>query len=214
MKTCKAGSIPARFNRGSQTPKIRHCQAGSGHASYKACSWSTGFSGSRLFNAKSGSGSAERKEKDMGTFMQTFERVAVKYAAYVEAKLAFSSSIKELKPGQEIVFGEPQDEAEQFMREMQTLNQIAQTLKGRLGEDVIELTPEEMENLQATEAELEEFSKKMVCFMERNEETGAVEIIPGNGGKIILNDTGQIKAFLQIVGSYLKRGGGTEDGRG
>lgn len=206
MKTCKAGSIPARFNRGSQTPKIRHCQAGSGHASYKACSWSTGFSGSRLFNAKSGSGSAERKEKDMGTFMQTFERVAVKYAAYVEAKLAFSSSIKELKPGQEIVFGEPQDEAEQFMREMQTLNQIAQTLKGRLGEDVIELTPEEMENLQATEAELEEFSKKMVCFMERNEETGAVEIIPGNGGKIILNDTGQIKAFLQIVGSYLKRG--------
>lgn len=33
-----------------------------------------------------------------------------------------------------------------------------------------------------------------------------------NGGKIILSDTGQIKAFLQIVGSYLK--GGTENGRG
>lgn len=52
----------------------------------------------------------------------------------------------------------------------------------------------------------------MICFMERNEETGAVEIMPGNGGKIILNDTGQIKVFLKIVGSYLK--GGTEDGRG
>lgn len=63
-----------------------------------------------------------------------------------------------------------------------------------------------------TEAEIEEFNKKTVCFMERNEETGAVEIMPGNGGKIILNGTGQIKAFLQIVGSYLK--GGTEDGRG
>lgn len=148
----------------------------------------------------------------MGTFMQKYERVAVKYAAYVEAKLAFSSSIKELKTGQEIVFGEPEEEAEQFMREMQTLNQIAQTLKDRLGEDVIELNPEELENLKATEAELEEFGRKMVCFVERNEETGAVEIMPGNGGKIILNDTGQIKAFLQIVGSYLK--GGTEDGRG
>lgn len=148
----------------------------------------------------------------MGTFMQKYKRVAVKYAAYVEAKLAFSSNIKELKPGQEIVFGEPEEEAEQFMREMQTLNQIAQTLKDRLGEDVIEINPEELENLKATEAELEEFERKMVCFVERNEETGAVEIMPGNGGKIILNDTGQIKAFLQIVGSYLK--GGTEDGRG
>lgn len=146
----------------------------------------------------------------METFMQKFERVAVKYAAYVEAKLVFSSNIKELKPGQEIVFGEPEEEAEQFLREMQTLNKIAQTLKDRLGEDVIELNPEELENLKATEAELEEFNKKTVCFMERNEETGAVEIMPGNGGKIILNDTGQIKAFLQIVGSYLK--GGTEEG--
>lgn len=81
-----------------------------------------------------------------------------------------------------------------------------------VGEDIIELNPEELENLKATEAELEEFGRKMVCFVERNEETGAVEIMPGNGGKIILNDTGQIKAFLQIVGSYLK--GGTEDGRG
>lgn len=144
--------------------------------------------------------------------MQTFERIAVKYAEYVEVKLAFSSNIKELKLGQEIVFGEPEEEAEQFMREMQILNQIAQTLKDRLGEDVIELNPEELENLKATEEELEEFGRKMVCFVERNEETGAVEIMPGNGGKIILNDTGQIKAFLQIVGSYLK--GGTEDGRG
>lgn len=41
----------------------------------------------------------------MGTFMQKYERVAVKYAAYVEAKLAFSSSIKELKPGQEVFLG-------------------------------------------------------------------------------------------------------------
>lgn len=129
MKTCKAGSIPARFNRGSQTQKIRHCQAGSGHASYKACSRSTGFSGSRLFNAKSESGSAERKEKDMGTFMQAFERAAVKYAEYVEAKLMFSASIQEIKPGQEVFFREPEKEAEQLMCEMQTLNQIAQTLK-------------------------------------------------------------------------------------
>ena len=91
------------------------------------------------------------------------------------------------------------------------MNQIAQTLKDRLGEDVIELDPAELENLQVTEAEIEEFNKKTVCFVERNEDTGAVEITPGNGGKIILNDTGQIKVFLQIVGSYLK--GGTEDGR-
>lgn len=122
VKTCKAGSIPARFNRGSQIQKIRHCQAGSGHASYKACSRSTGFSGSRLFNAKSGSGSAERKEKDMGTFMQAFERAAVKYAEYVEARLMFSASILEIKPGQEVFFREPEKEAEQLMREMQILN--------------------------------------------------------------------------------------------
>ena len=100
--------------------------------------------------------------------MQVFERVAVKYAAYVEAKLAFSSSIKELKPGQEIVFGEPEKEAEQFTLEMQILNQIAQTLKDRLGEDVIELDPAELENLQVTEAEIDEFNKKTFCFVERN----------------------------------------------
>lgn len=152
------------------------------------------------------------KKKDMGTFMQAFERAAVKYAEYVETKLMFSASIQEIKPGQEVFFREPEKEAEQLMREMQTLNQIAQTLKENLGEDVIELDTAELENLQVTEAEIEEFNKKTVCFMERNEETGAVEIMPGNGGKIILNDTGQIKAFLQIVGSYLK--GGTEDGRG
>lgn len=148
----------------------------------------------------------------MGTFMQAFERAAVKYAEYVEAKLMFSASIQEIKPGQEVFFREPEKEAEQLMREMQILNQIAQTLKENLGEDVIELDMAELENLQVTEAEIEEFNKKTVCFMERNEETGAVEIMPGNGGKIILNDTGKIKAFLQIVGSYLK--GGTEDGRG
>ncbi len=152
------------------------------------------------------------KKKDMGTFMQEFERAAVKYAEYVEAKLMFSASIQEIKPGQEVFFREPEKEAEQLMREMQILNQIAQTLKENLGEDVIELDMAELENLQVTEAEIEEFNKKTVCFMERNEETGAVEIMPGNGGKIILNDTGKIKAFLQIVGSYLK--GGTEDGRG
>jgi hypothetical protein len=148
----------------------------------------------------------------MGKFMQTFERVAVKYAEYVEAKLVLSASLKEVKPGQEIFFGDPEEAAKQYALEMQTLNQIAQTLKDGLMEDVIELDPEELENLQATEAEIEEFNKKTICFMERNEETGAVEIMPGNGGKIILSDTGQIKAFLQIVGSYLK--GGTEDGRG
>lgn len=147
--------------------------------------------------------------------MQAFERAAAKYAEYVKAKLMFSASIQEIKPGQEVFFREPEKEAEQLMREMQTLNQIAQTLKEKLGEDVIELNQEdveELEKMQVTEKELEEFNKKMVCFMERNEETGAVEIMPGNGGKIILNDTGQIKAFMQIVGSYLK--GGTEDGRG
>lgn len=147
--------------------------------------------------------------------MQTFERVAVKYAEYVEAKLTFSvkaKAVKEMKPGQQVIFLEQEKEAEKLTNEMQILNQIAKMMKDRLGEDVIELEQEELENLKATEAELEEFDRKMVCFVERNEETGAVEIMPGNGGKIILNDTGQIKAFLQIVGSYLK--GGTEDGRG
>ena len=65
----------------------------------------------------------------MGTFMQAFERAAVKYAEYVEAKLMFSASIQEIKPGQEVFFREPEKEAEQLMCEMQTLNQIAQTLK-------------------------------------------------------------------------------------
>lgn len=139
----------------------------------------------------------------MEAFMQTFEQVAVKYAEYMETRLTFSANIIGIEPGQE-------KETEQFMLEMQTLNQIAHTLK-ELEDNVVELDLKELEDLKATEAELEEFGKKMVCFMERNEATGAVEIVPGEGGKIILNDTGQIKAFLQIVGSYLK--GGTEDGR-
>lgn len=61
MKACKAGSIPARFNRGqARPPKIKHCQAGSGYTSYKVYSRTTGFSGRRFFKVKSGSGSAER----------------------------------------------------------------------------------------------------------------------------------------------------------
>ena len=103
----------------------------------------------------------------MGKFMQTFERVAVKYAEYVEAKLVLSASLKEVKPGQEIFFGDPEEAVKQYALEMQTLNQIAQTLKDGLMEDVIELDPEELENLQATEAEIEEFNKKTICFMER-----------------------------------------------
>jgi len=151
----------------------------------------------------------------MGTFMQTYERVAVKYAEYIEAKLKASVTLKTppkaVHPGQELEFAPAEEEYRQFVLEMKTLNELAQTLKGqKQEEDVYEPDPEELENLKATEAELEEFNKKTVCFVERNEETGAVEITPGSGGKIILNDTGQIKAFLQIVGSYLK--GGTEDG--
>ena len=57
------------------------------------------------------------KKKDMGTFMQAFERAAVKYAEYVETKLMFSASIQEIKPGQEVFFREPEKEAEQLMRE-------------------------------------------------------------------------------------------------
>lgn len=126
----------------------------------------------------------------MGTFMQEFERAAVKYAEYVKAKLAFSANIKEAGPWQEAIFEGQEEEAGQFMAEMQTLNQIAQTLKEKLGEDVIELDQEEWKDLRATKAELEEFNKGVACFMERNGETGAVEITPGNGGKIILKDAG------------------------
>lgn len=75
----------------------------------------------------------------MGTFMQAFERAAVKYAEYVEAKLMFSASIQEIKPGQEVFFREPEKEAEQLMCEMQTLNQIAQTLKENPRETVRKL---------------------------------------------------------------------------
>lgn len=165
MKTCKAGSIPARFNRGSQTQKIRHCQAGSGHASYKACSRSTGFSGSRLFNAKSESGSAERKEKDMGTFMQAFERAAVKYAEYVKTKLMFSASIQEIKPGQEVFFREPEKEAEQLMCEMQTLNQIAQTLKENPGGGGRKMAENKRMEIMLAQTSREE-TKEVLDFMQ------------------------------------------------
>lgn len=100
----------------------------------------------------------------------------------MEAKLTFSAkvkSVKEMQPGQQVIFLEQEKEAEKLTNEMQILNQIAEMMKDRLGEDVIELNPEELENLKATEAELEEFNKKTVCFVERNEETGAVEITPG-----------------------------------
>ncbi len=94
----------------------------------------------------------------MGTFMQTFERVAVKYAEYMEAKLTFSAkvkSVKEMQPGQQVIFLEQEKEAEKLTNEMQILNQIAEMMKDRLGEEIFELDPEELENLKATEAELE-----------------------------------------------------------
>lgn len=108
----------------------------------------------------------------MGTFMQAFERAAVKYAEYVEAKLMFSASIQEIKPGQEVFFGEPEKEAEQLMREMQILNQIAQTLKEKLGEDVIELNTAELENLQVTEAEIENLTRKQSALWKETKKPG------------------------------------------
>ncbi|WAK79607.1 hypothetical protein [Clostridium phage Saumur] len=41
---CFVGSMPARFILGKPAPENTHCvKNGSGHASYKACRWSTGF---------------------------------------------------------------------------------------------------------------------------------------------------------------------------
>lgn len=86
------------------------------------------------FNAEAAVSERTVKEK-MGTFMQTFERVAVKYAEYVEAKLALSARIEETpkagKPGEPVFFEDPDELAKRYALEMWTLNQIAQTVKER-----------------------------------------------------------------------------------
>lgn len=70
----------------------------------------------------------EKEDKREIEFAKVFERVAVKYAEYVEAKLVSFAKIKEIKPEQEVVFGESEKDAEQLMLEMQTLTQIVEAL--------------------------------------------------------------------------------------
>ena len=137
----------------------------------------------------------------MGTFMQTFERVAVKYAEYVEAKLVLSSSIKEIKPGQEFFFGKPEEAAKQFVIAMQTLNQIAKTIteqqQNTIGEsDSFIIETEEIEEM--TSEKLAELKEKMLYTIGKNEETGAIEICPLNDEKcIILHDAWEVEWFIK-----------------
>lgn len=70
----------------------------------------------------------EKEGKREIEFAKVFERVAVKYAEYVEAKLVSFAKIKEIKPGQEVVFRESEKDAEQLMLEMQTLTRIVEAL--------------------------------------------------------------------------------------
>lgn len=141
----------------------------------------------------------------MKAFIKTFERVTLKYAKYVEAKLTFSTNIvTPIKPGQEISLVESKETAEEYIKEIQTLCQIAETLQN-LKTDMFGIDEEELDNLQPTDAELEAFRKTIVCYMNGDAKTRALEITPvGDKGKIILANEGQIKAFLYVVRSFLR----------
>lgn len=142
----------------------------------------------------------------MEKFTETFKHVALKYAEYVEAKIISSTKIAEMPigPGQAILI-ESNETAKEYREDMQVLCQITEILKN-LESDVIELSEAELCNLHPTDAEIEAYQKAIVCYMEQDAETGAVEIIPNaDKDKIILADEGQIKAFMRVVGSFLKK---------
>ncbi|MCX4326426.1 MAG: hypothetical protein OSJ45_03910 [Lachnospiraceae bacterium] len=139
----------------------------------------------------------------MKKFKEKFECVALRYAEYVGAKLI--SSVNIIPPGQGTHFIEPKEAAEEYIKEIQILCQIAETLQN-LNADVIGLDAKEIYNLQPTDAELEAFRTTTVCYIQEDEKTGALEITPaGNKEKIILADEGQIKSFLYVVGSFIKK---------
>lgn len=88
----------------------------------------------------------------MKVFIETFKRVALKYAEYIETKLIFSANIvTPMGPGQEIFLEEPNDTAEEYIKEIQTLCQITETLQN-LKTDVFGIDEEEPDNLQQTDA--------------------------------------------------------------
>lgn len=145
------------------------------------------------------------RRKTMKKFKEKFECVALRYAEYVGAKLISSVSMIPPGHGQETYFTEPKEAAEEYIKEIQILCQIAETLQN-LNADVIGLDAKEIYNLQPTDAELEAFRTTTVCYMQEDEKTGALEITPaGNKEKIILTDEGQIKSFLHVVGSFIKK---------
>lgn len=159
----------------------------------------------------------------MENFMKAFEKVAARYTAYVDAKLVGAVNITRTKDidtayaDVELVgaasitntkdidsLHEPKQTAEQLHKEIELINNLAQTLI-EINKRTIELSSEDIEHIQLTETEQEELEKKMLYAITKDTKTGEIEILPMNRDKkIILNGEEMVKCFINQLWETIK----------
>lgn len=130
----------------------------------------------------------------MDNFKMAFIRTATRYAEYVEAKIISAAEIKIKLPekdkskGGEVYIGHKEPTvSEQLCEEIRTLNAVV-TAVGKLEEATsgeIDLTEADLKEITLTPEQESELKKKILFAIDKDEETGEIEIYPMNEKKCI-----------------------------
>ena len=142
----------------------------------------------------------------MNNFKKAFIRTATKYAEYVELKIKAATVIKETpkkednsKRGMMYVGHTEPTVSEQLCEEILTLNAVAAAV-GKMKEATlteIDLTDAELEEITLTPEQEEELKKKILFAVNKDSETGEIEICPMNEKKCItLHGAEEVKWFI------------------
>ncbi len=142
----------------------------------------------------------------MNSFKKAFIRTATKYAEYVELKIKAATEIKTTpqkadnsKRGMVYVGNTEPTVSEQLCEEIRTLNAVA-AAAGKMEEATpgeINLTEAELKEIPLTPEQEEELKKKVLFAINKDMETGEIEICPMNERKCItLHGAEEVKWFI------------------
>lgn len=142
----------------------------------------------------------------MNNFKKAFIRTATKYAEYVETKITLAAEIKvtlpkedKTKRGMVYVGHTEKTVSEELCEEIRTLNAVAAAV-GKMEEGTlteINLTDTELEEVKLSPEKEEELKKKIIFAINRDGETGEIEICPMNEKKCItLHGAEEVKWFI------------------
>lgn len=142
----------------------------------------------------------------MKNFKKAFIGTATRYAEYVEAKIKSVAEIKitlpkedKSKSGTVYVAHKEPTVSEQLCEEIRTLNAVAAAV-GKMEETTgteINLTEAELKEIMLTSEQEEEWKKKSLFTINKDRETGEIEICPMNERKCItLHGAEEVKWFI------------------